>query len=140
MPVLLIPLTAKSLVLLALLLTSMLAHGLPILQLAIKISALVPSLLAILQLQVDVKSMGQVASHTMTVVCLEQVVLVMSNIRTQNDYACSVVKIKNISNYLKLSLSRFDLWRNILWEHYKLLFPLSIFLITNLIIKKLNVK
>ena len=80
----LIALTAL-LLLLVLLLTTRLAHGLAILLLAIKTSALVRSLLAILQLKVDAKSMGQVAPHTMTVVCLEQVVLVNSNIQTQTD-------------------------------------------------------
>jgi len=143
MAVLLTPLTALPLVLVVLS-TTMLAHSLSMLLLAIKMSALVPSLLVLLQLQVDVKSMVQLALPPMPVACLKLVVLVLSTLQAQmvtsllsalpsslsfslsddEKKICllfflhfivgvsSVVKIKDISNYLK----NFVIQIRFIWE------------------------
>lgn len=83
MAVLLMQLTALPLLLLVLLLTTRLAHGLPLHLLATKMSALVPSLLALLQLLVDARLMAQLALPPMPVAYSSLVVLVLSTLPAQ---------------------------------------------------------
>ena len=83
--VILIALTALPL-LFVILLIIMLVPGLPINLLAIKMSALVPSLLVLLQLQVDAKSMVQIALPPMPAAILMSVVLVLPTLLTQTDF------------------------------------------------------
>jgi hypothetical protein len=106
--VLLMPLTALPLLVLAVLLTIRLAHGLPILLLATKMFALVPSLLAKLHLKLDAPSLLQLVLPPMPVACLKPVVLVLSSLLAQTDTSLLSALPSSLSFSLSDDLKRYD--------------------------------